>query len=77
MKHHIATFLRWLAWKVDGGETDAELRARTLGLIRRRPHPGGREAIERAVTDALPAARVAEFEWIRSGTAESLYVRIR
>jgi hypothetical protein len=68
--------LRKLADKL-GGETDLDLQARMLGLMRGH-YPGGtRAGLERAIQDWAPAGTVIECEWhVRNGD-EVLMVRFR
>lgn len=71
----IARFLRWLADKC-GGETDLDLRARALGIMRNgRPYNGTRGSIERAILDATAVPVAVRFDWSRDGRDEVLTAR--
>jgi hypothetical protein len=72
----LATLLRSLADKL-GGESDADLRARMLGIVRGRAPSGNRDSIESAIHDALPFARTAECSWHKRNGDEVLMVRFR
>jgi hypothetical protein len=72
----LATLLRSLADKI-GGESDTDLRARMLGIVRGRAPSGSRASIESAVYDALPPAFRAECSWHKRNGEEVLMVRFR
>ncbi len=63
MKRWLATQLRRLVWWLDGEETDNELRARCLGLVRRHPPIGSREDLEAAIRGVTPMSLEPEFIW--------------
>jgi hypothetical protein len=62
VRSSLARLLRYLATKIDGTESDAELRARVLGLFRR-PSRGSPFDLETVIRNNLPMVLDPTFEW--------------
>jgi hypothetical protein len=63
VKRFLCRLLRSLLHRLEGLESDDELRARMLGLIRSRPASGSRDNIEAAIRDVTPAPMEVLFTW--------------
>jgi hypothetical protein len=71
-----AALLRRFADKL-GGESDADLRARMLGMVRGRAPTGSRASIEEAIRSTTPAPIAIEFAWHRRDGVDVLMTRFR
>lgn len=63
MKRWICRVLRSLLFRLEGLESDDELRARTMNVIRRGAIGGSRDDIEGAIVSVTPATLAPEFYW--------------
>jgi hypothetical protein len=67
LKSTLARLLRSLASWIDGGESDAELRARALNLFRR-PMRGTPMDLETVILMNTPCGREPKFSWSDDGS---------
>jgi hypothetical protein len=71
-----ARLLRKLADKL-GGESDEDLRARMLGIVRGRAPTGSKGSIEMAIASVVAPPVSIEFTWHRRNGEEVLMTRFR
>lgn len=63
MRFSLARLLRSLATWIDGGESDADLRARMLNTVRRRAMRGSVGDLEIMIAECVPAGLLPTFSW--------------
>ena len=67
MKRWLCRVLRSLLHRLDGLESDDELRARTLGVIRMSNRGGTYESMEQHIREVTPWHLEPEFIWEKPG----------